>query len=42
MLELKYGWDKWRNLSGDGAAKGGKIFGVDGLNDLLDGGLFKQ
>ena len=30
------GRDEWYNLSCDRVAKGGKIFGVDGLDDLLD------
>ena len=30
------------NCSGDGVAKGGKIFGVNGLDDLLDEGSFEQ
>ena len=42
VQELKDGWDEWRNISGDGVAKGGKIFGVDGLNDLLDEGSFDK
>ena len=41
MQELKDGRDEWRNLSGDGVAKGSEIFGVDGLNDLLDEGSFE-
>ena len=40
--ELKDGRDEWRNFSGDGVAKGGEIFGVDGLDDFLDEGSFKQ
>ena len=36
VKELEDGRDKWFNLSCDGVAKGGKIFGVDGLDDLLD------
>ena len=42
MQELKNGRDKWRNLSGDGVAKGSDIFGVDGLDNILDEGLFEQ
>ena len=36
MQELKDGRDEWSNFSGDGVAKGGKIFGVDGPADFLD------
>ena len=42
MKELKDGWDEWHNLSGDEVAKGGKIFGVDGLDDVLDEVSFDQ
>ena len=42
VQELKGGWDEWHNLSGDGVANGGEIFGVDGLDDLLDEGSFEQ
>ena len=34
--------DKWCNLSCDGVAKGGDIFGVDGIDDLLDEGSFEK
>ena len=40
--ELKDGRDEWRNFSGDGVAEGGEIFGVNGLDDLLGEGLFKN
>ena len=40
--ELKYGRDKWCNLSGDGVAKGGEIFGVNGIDDLFDEGSFQK
>ena len=40
--EIKYGRDKWCNLSGDAVAKGREIFGVSCLNDLLDEGLFEK
>ena len=36
VKELEDGWDKWCYFSCDGVAKGGKIVGVDGLDDLLD------
>ena len=36
VKKLKDGRDEWCNLSGDVVAKGGKIFVVDCLNDLLD------
>ena len=42
VQELKDGRDEWHNFSGDGVAKGGEIFGVDGLDDLLDEGSFEQ
>ena len=38
--ELKNVRDEWCNFSGDGVAKGGKIFGVDGLDGLLGEVLF--
>ena len=40
--ELKDGRDEWCNFSSDGVAKGSDIFGVDGLNDLLDEDLFEK
>ena len=40
--KLEDGRDEWCNLSGDGVAKGSKIFGVDGLNDLLDESSFDK
>ena len=40
MKKLEDGQDEWCIFSCDGVAKGGKIFGVDGLNDLLDEGSF--
>ena len=42
VYELNDGRDEWRNLSGDGVAKGGKVFGVDGLDYLLDEGSFEK
>ena len=36
MKKLEDGRDEWCNLSCDRVAKGKKIFGVNGLNDLLD------
>ena len=42
MQELKDGQDEWCNFSGDGVAKGGEIFVVNGLNDLLDEGPFDK
>ena len=42
LKKLEYGQDEWCNFSGDGDAKGGEIFGVDGLNDLLGEGYFKK
>ena len=40
--KLKDGRDEWCNFSGDGVAKGGEIFGIDGLDDLLDKGSFEK
>ena len=40
VKKLDDGRDEWCNFSGDGVAKGGEIFFADGLNDLLDEGLF--
>ena len=42
VKELEDGWDEWFDLSCDGVAKGGKIFGVDGLGDLLDEGSLEK
>ena len=42
VKELEDGRDEWYNLSCGGVAKGGKIFGVDGLDDLLDKGSFEK
>ena len=42
MQELKNGRDEWHNFSSDGVAKGGEIFGVDGLDYLLDEVSFEQ
>ena len=39
---LKDGRDEWHIFSGDGVAKGGDIFVVDGLDDFLDEGLFEK
>ena len=36
------GRNEWCNLSGDGVSKGGKIFDVNGLDDMLDEGLFDK
>ena len=38
VKKLEDSWDEWCNFSGDGVAKSGKIFRVDGLDDLLDEG----
>ena len=35
VKKLEDGWYKWCNLSGDGFAKGGEIFVVDGLDYFL-------
>ena len=35
-------WDEQCDLSRDGVAKGGGIFGVDGFNDFLDEGSLKK
>ena len=42
VKKLEDGQDEWCDLSGDGVAKGGKIFGVNGLDDLLDEGSFEE
>ena len=42
VKKLEDCWDEWCNFSGDGVAKGGNIFGVDGLDDLLDEGSFEK
>ena len=42
VKKLEDGRDGWCNLSGDGVVKGGEIFGVNGLDDLLDEGSFKN
>ena len=36
VQELKDGWGEYRNFSSDGVAKGGGVFFVNGLDDLLD------
>ena len=40
--KLEDGRYEWCNFSGDGVAKGGKIFGFYGLNDLLDEVSFEK
>ena len=42
VKKLKDGWDEWCNFSGDGVAKGGEIFGVDGFDNMLDEGSFEK
>ena len=42
VKKLEDGRDDWCNFSGDGVAKGGEIFGVDSLDDLLDEGSFEK
>ena len=43
VKKLENDRDKWCYFSGDGFAKGGEVFGVDGLDYLLDeGSLEKQ
>ena len=42
VKKLEDGRDEWCNFSGDGVAKGGKICGVNGLDDLLDEGSFEE
>ena len=41
-MVLKDGWDEQCDLSRNGVAKDGKIFGVDGLDDLLDEGSLEK
>ena len=36
VKELEDGRDEWCNFSCDGISKGGDLFGVNGLNYLLD------
>ena len=40
--EIKDGRDEWHDLSGDGIAKGGKVFGVYSFDDLMDGCSFEH
>ena len=42
VKELEDGWDKGCNLSCAGVAKGGEIFGVDGLDDMLNEGYIEK
>ena len=42
VQRIKDGRDNWRDLSGDGIAKGSKVFGVYRFDYLLDDGLFEQ
>ena len=42
VQEVKDGRYEWRNVSGDGVAKGGDIFVVDGLDDFLDEDFFSS
>ena len=42
VKELEDGQDKWCNFSCDGVAKGGEIFGVYGLDYMLDEGSFEK
>ena len=42
VKEFKDGWDEWRDFSGDGILKGGKVFGAYRFNDFLDDGSFDQ
>ena len=42
VKELEDGWDEWCYFSRDRVAKGGKIFGVNGLDDFLDEGSFNK
>ena len=42
VKKLEDDWDEWCDLSGDGVAKAGELFGVDGLDDLLDEGSFEK
>ena len=42
VKKLEDGRDEWCNLYGVGVAKGGKIFGVDGLDCLLYEGSFEK
>ena len=42
VKKLEDGRDEWCKISGDRSAKGGKIFGVDGLKNMLDEGSFEK
>ena len=42
VKELEDGWEEWCDFSCDRFAKGGKIFGVDGFDDLLDEDSLKK
>ena len=42
VKELEDGWDEWCDFSCDRVAKGDNIFGVDGLDDLLDEGSLEK
>ena len=42
VKELEDGWDEWCDLSRDRVAKGGKIFGVNGFDNLFDEGSLKK
>ena len=42
VKELEDGWDEWCNLSLDRVAKGGDIFGINGIDDLLDEGSLEK
>ena len=42
VKKLDDGQDEWGNFSSDGVAKGGEVFGADGLDDLLYEGSFEK
>ena len=42
IQEVKDGRDEWRDLSGDGIAKGGEVFGVYSFDGFLDDGSFEH
>ena len=42
IQEIEDDRDKWRDFSGEGIAKGGKVFGVYSFDGLLDDFSFDQ
>ena len=42
VKKMEDDWAEWCNFSCEGVSKGGKIFGIYVLDDLLDEGSFKK